>query len=41
MNAAVYIGAALVAVGALPSFLIPRRRPVMEAERVEARLEAA
>jgi len=41
MNAAVYIGAALVAVGALASFLIPRRRPVMEAEPVEARLEAA
>ena len=41
MNAAVYIGAALVAVGALASFLIPPRRPVMEAERVEARLEAA
>jgi EmrB/QacA subfamily drug resistance transporter len=41
MNAAVYVGAALVAVGALASFLIPRRRPVTETEPVEARLEAA
>jgi len=42
MNAAVYVGAALVAVGALASFLIPRRRPVTEeAEPVETRLEAA
>jgi EmrB/QacA subfamily drug resistance transporter len=41
MNAAVYVGAALVAVGALASFLIPRRRPVAEAEPAEARLEAA
>ena len=41
MNAAVYVGAALVAVGAVASFLIPRRRPVTEAEPVETRLEAA
>jgi EmrB/QacA subfamily drug resistance transporter len=41
MNAAVYVGAALVAVGAVASFLIPRRRPVAETEPVEARLEAA
>ena len=41
MNAAVYVGAALVAVGALASFLIPRRRPVTGAEAVETRLEAA
>ena len=41
MNAAVYVGAALVAVGALASFLIPRRRPVTEAEPVETRFEAA
>ena len=41
MNAAVYVGAALVAVGAVASFLIPRRRPVTETEPVEARLEAA
>jgi MFS family permease len=41
MNAAVYVGAALVAVGALASFLIPRRRPAAEMEQVDARLEAA
>jgi len=41
MNAAVYVGAALVAVGALASFLIPRRRSVTESEPVETRLEAA
>jgi EmrB/QacA subfamily drug resistance transporter len=41
MNAAVDVGAALVAVGALASFLIPRRRPVTGAEAVETRLEAA
>jgi hypothetical protein len=41
MDAAVYVGAALVAVGALASFLIPRRRPAAETEQVDARLEAA
>jgi hypothetical protein len=41
MNAAVYVGAALVAVGALASFLIPRRGPAAETEQVDARLEAA
>ena len=41
MNAAVYVGAALVAVGALASFLIPPRRSVTESEPVETRLEAA
>jgi energy-converting hydrogenase Eha subunit E len=41
MNAAVYVGAALVAVGALASFLIPRRRQAAQTEEPEARLEAA
>jgi EmrB/QacA subfamily drug resistance transporter len=41
MNAAVYVGAALVAIGALAAFLIPRRTPVAEAEHAEARLEPA
>jgi EmrB/QacA subfamily drug resistance transporter len=42
MNAAVYVGAALVAVGALAAFLIPRRRPVAAAaEQAETRVEAA
>ncbi len=41
MNAAVYVGAALVAVGALASFLIPRRRPAAQTEESEVHLEAA
>ena len=41
MNAAVYIGAALVAFGALASFFIPRRAPIAAAEQVDARPEPA
>ncbi len=41
MNAAVYVGAALVAIGALAAFFIPRRRPLAEAEQLETQLEAA
>ena len=41
MNAAVYVGAALVAVGALASFLIPRPRPVAQGEELGTHLEAA
>jgi hypothetical protein len=41
MNAAVYVGAALVAVGALASFLIPRRSPVAQGEELGTHLEAA
>jgi hypothetical protein len=41
MNAAVYVGAALVAVGALASFLIPRRKAAAQTKEPEARLEAA
>jgi hypothetical protein len=35
------VGAALVAVGAFAAFLIPRRRPVAQAEQVGAQLETA
>ena len=41
MNVAVYVGAALVAFGALAASLIPRRSPVAEAEQLEAQLETA
>ena len=41
MNAAVYVGAALVAIGALAAFLIPGRSHGVAAEQAEARLETA
>ena len=41
MNAAVYVGAAFVAIGALAAFLIPRRSAAAVAEQAEARLETA
>jgi EmrB/QacA subfamily drug resistance transporter len=42
VNAAVYVGAALVAVGAVAALLIPRRRkPQAEAEALTSELEAA
>jgi EmrB/QacA subfamily drug resistance transporter len=41
MNAAVYVGATFVAIGALAAFLIPRRSAAAAAEQAEARLETA
>jgi hypothetical protein len=41
MNAAVYVGAALVAVGALASFLIPRRSPAAQGQELGTHLEPA